>query len=73
MSPRAVFIVLNRFHIAMNPSHRFKDFKNIDNEEDEMKPTLLNSKEISTCFSCDIPPLSCNAHLVLTFLIFIYF
>lgn len=30
----------------MNPSHRFKDFKNIDNEEDEMKPTLLNSKAL---------------------------
>ena len=50
----------------MNPSHRFKDVKNIDNEEDEMKPTLLNSKGISTSFSCDIPPPSCNAHLVLT-------
>lgn len=74
---RAAFVVFKqRFHIAMNLSYMFKDFKNIENEEDEMKPTLLSSKGISSLrlqrSSCDSPPILCNAHLVLIFLIFIF-
>ena len=72
VSHRAAFVVFKwRFHITMNLSHMFKDFKNIEDEEDEMKSTMLSSKGISRLrlqsFSRYIPSILCNVDLILFF------